>query len=470
VFRLKKIGQVQPKSAAEVMTSRIGIGFEKLDRAVFDPEKAYDKVAAIGVKWVRIQSGWARTEKEKGVYDFSWLDSIVDNLISRGLKPWICLCYGNGLYDEFAATIFGAVGCPPIHTEEQRTAWKNYVTALVERYKDRVMYYEIWNEPDGQYCWKHGVNPEEVGKFNEDTGKYIKSVYPEAQVIGGCVCRRVASFINEAFDKSNMAEYIDAISFHEYTHDETTVPERVEMLHAIADKYKPGIRIIQGESGSQSRTGGAGAVRNLFWSEKAQAKQCARHTMIDLMSDIEFTSFFTTVDMIEALRGKVDDKASYLDYGYFGVLGAQFDEDGFSTGEYIPKPSYYTLQTIASVFVGDALPKKAPVIFRPEFCPGTQLNDLKRTEVISGYFEREDGSSAFVYWKPDNIITTDYNGTVTFEIVGNAEETMLIDLVSGEIYEIPGSQIENLKSGCRLFKHIPVKETPLALCIGNFYR
>ena len=63
---------------------------------MFDPEKAYDKVAAIGVKWVRIQSGWARTEKEKGVYDFRWLDSIVDNLLARGLKPRMCLCCGDG--------------------------------------------------------------------------------------------------------------------------------------------------------------------------------------------------------------------------------------------------------------------------------------------------------------------------------------------------------------------------------------
>ena len=120
---------------------------------MFDPEKAYDKVAAIGVKWVRIQSGWARTEKEKGVYDFAWLDSIVDNLLARGLQPWMCLCYGNGLYDENAAKIFGAVGVPPIFTDEQRAAWDAYVRATVAHYKGRITHYEVWNEPDGK--WAH---------------------------------------------------------------------------------------------------------------------------------------------------------------------------------------------------------------------------------------------------------------------------------------------------------------------------
>ena len=52
--RLTKVGKIPPKSSNEIKQSHIGIGFEKLDRDVFDPEKAYDKVAAIGVKWVRI--------------------------------------------------------------------------------------------------------------------------------------------------------------------------------------------------------------------------------------------------------------------------------------------------------------------------------------------------------------------------------------------------------------------------------
>ena len=44
--------------------------------------------------------------------------------LGLGLKPWICLCYGNQLYSEDAAKVFGAVGIPPIFTEEQRRAWR----------------------------------------------------------------------------------------------------------------------------------------------------------------------------------------------------------------------------------------------------------------------------------------------------------------------------------------------------------
>ena len=88
--RLIKIGNVKKKHSSEIKNSKLGIGFEKLDRDVFDPEKAYDRVSELGVKLVRTQSGWQRTETENGIYDFEWIDKIVDNLIARGLKPWIC--------------------------------------------------------------------------------------------------------------------------------------------------------------------------------------------------------------------------------------------------------------------------------------------------------------------------------------------------------------------------------------------
>ena len=111
--KLKKIGQIKLKKSKDIKKSRISLGFEKLDRDVFDPEKAYDKVAELGVKWIRFQSGWARCEKIKGVYDFEWIDKLVNNFIERGIEPWVCLCYGNALYNKEAASVFGVVGCPP---------------------------------------------------------------------------------------------------------------------------------------------------------------------------------------------------------------------------------------------------------------------------------------------------------------------------------------------------------------------
>lgn len=260
-------------------------------------------------RFIRRQNYYAKTEKDrankaekvkgykkiKGVYDFEWIDKIVNNFIERGIEPWVCLCYGNALYNKESASVFGAVGCPPIFNDEQKKAWENYVKAFVKHFDGRVSHYEVWNEPD--WCRKPEANATQLGIFTRDTGKYIKETNPNAKVIGGVVCSRNLAYLNDAL-KTGMGDYIDFISFHEYTNDETKVFETVEAYTELAHYYNPKIRLIQGESGSQSRMGGHGALCDAGWTEEIQAKQLARHTIADLMTDVYFTSYFSCVDMI----------------------------------------------------------------------------------------------------------------------------------------------------------------------------
>lgn len=464
--RLTKIGKIAPKSSGEITHSRIGLGFEKLDRDVFDPAKAYDKVAACGVKYARLQSGWARTEQEKGVYHFEWLDTVVDNLVSRGIEPWICLCYGNPIYSPKAAEYFGGVGVPPIETEEEKTGWKNYVLACVNRYKDRVSYWEVWNEPDGDWCWKIGVDGEKLGKFTAETAAVIRAAFPKAKIIGGVVCLRSMGFLNDAL-RAGMAEAIDCVSFHEYVRDERQIFEKVDTYAGLCHAYNPKIQMIQGESGSQSREGGHGALRIYAWTEEIQAKQLARHTMADLMTDVVFTSYFSCMDMVEALNGDPNDVKTYSDYGYFGVLGAEFDENGKSIGEYAPKPSYYVLQNICSLFSDEVKRDNIPVFVYAELSERHNDRQLERFELISGSFSNGEGK-AFVYWKPENILTTSYKSSLTMEIYSESDDFKLIDIMDGNIYRLPPECVEKISDKVYRLTELPVKDTPLVLTMGDF--
>lgn len=89
--------------------SRFGVGMEKLDRDAFSYHGKIEKIGELGVKWIRLNSGWEKTEKREGIYDFSWLDEIVDSIIQNGMEPWICLGYGNPLYCEQAKEVFEAL-------------------------------------------------------------------------------------------------------------------------------------------------------------------------------------------------------------------------------------------------------------------------------------------------------------------------------------------------------------------------
>ena len=466
--RLKKVGTVVPKSSKDVKFSKLGIGFEKLDRAVFDPNKAYDPVGALGVKWVRIQSGWQRTESQKGVYDFAWMDEIVDNLLDRGLQPWVCMCYGNGLYDDLAAQTYGGVGCLPIRSQEANQAWLAYCKAFAAHFAGRITHYEVWNEPDGAWCSKNGFTAAEYGKFTDDTAVAIKSAYADAKVIGGALCKHNGlAYLAEAL-QNHMGDHIDLLSFHEYGKDERRILERVEGLRAMLDRFCPHVGIIQGESGAPSRSDGHGAVRKGAWTEERQAKLLLRHLVTDLTTGVEFTMYFSTMDMIEALNGVVGDKASYLDYGYFGVLRAEFDEDGNSIGEYSPKPSYFALQNLASL-LAEAEPNVMPVTMRYKEAPRQLLRgaNLERQDILCAGF-RKDGGEAFAYWYPADLMTTTYEGSVSPEIYAPYGKIRLVDPMDGSIYEIPENMVERTTAGTVTVMNLPIKDYPMFLTFGDF--
>ena len=65
---MKLIGKFKKFSSKQIEKSYVSIGFECLDRELFNPDKCYDLLAESGVKHARVQTGWIRCEKEKGVY------------------------------------------------------------------------------------------------------------------------------------------------------------------------------------------------------------------------------------------------------------------------------------------------------------------------------------------------------------------------------------------------------------------
>ena len=466
MYRLKACGRIQAKKATDIASSRLGVGFEKLDRDAFDPEKAYDKVSEIGVKWIRIQSGWQKTEKEKGVYDFAWLDKIVDNLISRGMIPWMCVCYGNKLYGGMAQEVFGAVGCPPIFTEEQKVAWHNYCVALAAHYRGRVEHFEIWNEPDGLHGWEHGVSATEFGEFTIHTARALRKGNPASYIIGGALCKVNIPYLNEAF-QTGMANEIDAVSFHAYHFDDRRLRPSIAALRAMINQYNPSLEIIQGESGAQSRPFGNGALKVGAWTPRKQCKHMLRHVITDLGMGVKFTSYFSSMDMMEALRGKVGDKKSYQDFGYFGLLGAEFDENGVATGDYPPKPSYDTLSYLASVFAGNVQETELPILIASDTAPHCGgVPSLSWGEVESFGFTLDNGSYAYAYWAPVNHLTQDFESAVTFHC-SNLGEVRLVDPMDGTVYELPPEILERDTFGGMVLHLLPIRDYPLLLIFGG---
>eukprot|EP01035_Chromulina_nebulosa_P042127 gene42127-57041_t len=160
-INFKRIGTLKPKSTDEIKSSNWIIGCETLDRDLTDYEQFKTYLVPLGIKRLRMQAGWAKTEKVKGQYDWAWLDKIIDDAHSRGLEPWLETGYGNPIYEGGGGVNLSA-GIPS--SPEALKAWDKWVKALVSRYKDKVHDWEIWNEPN---FGDNEINkPEKVADLN----------------------------------------------------------------------------------------------------------------------------------------------------------------------------------------------------------------------------------------------------------------------------------------------------------------
>ena len=95
---MKRIGTLTPKSVHEIGSSRWTLGCETIDREYSDYGAFKEYLPPLGIKRIRLQGGWARTEKDPGIYDFAWLDHVIDDARRRGLEIWPETRYGNPAY------------------------------------------------------------------------------------------------------------------------------------------------------------------------------------------------------------------------------------------------------------------------------------------------------------------------------------------------------------------------------------
>lgn len=298
---LEEIGVLKNFNSNQIKSSIFGVGFECLDRKMFDPSKYYDKLASLGVKWARCQTGWNRTETQKGKYDFAWLDDVVDNMLARGVQPWFNVGYGNRLYMKDANNPT-AVGYVPIfYDSECLQAWKNYVRALAKHFKGRVNQFEIWNEPNVKTFWRNG-NAKDVSGYSKLivlTAAEIKAEIPDAK-IGACIAGMGEKYFSQILD-GEAAKILDFFSVHPYS----MVPElnyvrSVNKLKKLAEKKGAGqIAIRQGEVGYPVYISPSSWVGKGSWyksDEHVQAKWMLRRFLLDIEAGVDLTSFFMITD------------------------------------------------------------------------------------------------------------------------------------------------------------------------------
>ena len=68
-----------------------------------------------------------------------------------------------------------------------------------------------------------------------------------------------------------------------------------------------------------------------------------------------------------------------------------------------------------------------------------------------------------------HILSATYGGTISFEIAClDVSKIRLVDLATGDIYEIPEKMILDKGNGCIELVNIPLTDSPMLLTFGDF--
>jgi hypothetical protein len=153
--------------------------------------------------------GWADINTASGVYN--WF----------GMDKWLST-YGKDVMYTFGRTPTWAGGGsdfkgPPSDVDTTDAIWKAFVTALVTRYKGKIVAYGIWNEPD--IAW-HGT-PAQMVTMARDAYKIIHAIDPAAKVISPepSTSNQFGVHFLPAYYRAGGAPYQDIVGCHFYLYD-----------------------------------------------------------------------------------------------------------------------------------------------------------------------------------------------------------------------------------------------------------
>lgn len=182
------LDQIPQVSQAQLGANPVGVStLLHLETDPNSPEldRSLDMIKAGGFGFIRQLLPWSQVEHDPGVYDWALFDNLVAKAQARNLQvifrldqppPWSRLKIMDGWTAEQKLAVTG----PPDNYQD----FYNFAAKVAERYKGKVRYYQIWNEPNLTREWNgQKVDAARYVELLKGTYRSIKAADPAAQVL-----------------------------------------------------------------------------------------------------------------------------------------------------------------------------------------------------------------------------------------------------------------------------------------------
>lgn len=233
---------------------RIGVDYypEQWDEGLWEEDVC--KMQQAGVKIVRMaEFAWSRLEPKEGIYDFAWLDRVVELFINRGIDVFLCTptCTPpQWMFEKYPEVIqvdktghriiTGIRGHRCMNSPVFRGFAEKIITKMVSRYRDvtGVIGYQIDNELEANHC----CCPVCQDKFRQWMKQKYKTVDEINQAYGNIVWSgEYSDFTQVKPPMGEMTKWLNPslnLDFNRYASDSTVdyVDFQRKLIHDIDEK------------------------------------------------------------------------------------------------------------------------------------------------------------------------------------------------------------------------------------------
>jgi hypothetical protein len=133
-----------------------------------------EMIKKAGIKWIRIDFEWNRIEPLNNQFNWQSMDDVVNKARSKG----ICILANMGGTPSWANNGKGK-NVPPVKEDY----WKHFVKRTVNRYKKKIKYWAMWNEPNLDEFWTGSVE-EYLDLILIPGAEAAKMIDPSCKIVG----------------------------------------------------------------------------------------------------------------------------------------------------------------------------------------------------------------------------------------------------------------------------------------------
>ncbi len=210
-----------PQRTVQTINPKMGVHTRLTDEVEpWKIKRSLEMVREMGAPWIVEYFPWGYIEESPGRYNWVHADQVIEHAARQGLTVVARLGFVPAWARPRDTT--------PLYLDEERFPdFADFAARFAERYRDKVRYVIIWNEPNLNLEWGYaGVDPAKYVRMLQAVYPAIKAVDPEIQVLGGALAPTLAPpgspdgmndliYLQAMYD-AGAADYFDILAIHAY--------------------------------------------------------------------------------------------------------------------------------------------------------------------------------------------------------------------------------------------------------------